>query len=423
MFRDARLAVLVTRVAAGATACALCAPGAAFASDVQLVSTTLAWTRPEWRAGDSRQQAALIQRLRLTGRDFDTPLAEDIGFELSAWGRAGFGGLDERLLGAADVEVANVRAMFLQKRLKLTVGRQEIVGGVARFTNMDGARVDADVWGGVSATVYGGLNVVPRFMEGKGDALVGSRVSWRRSWETELGASIIQVLDHGVPSRRDVGVDGRWAIRSDLFFDGALIWSLLENRIADGQLAAHVSLLRDVQLSADVRRTAPDLYLPRSSIFSVFADEERDAVGGSVSWQATQAVAVAADYHALSIAGQAGHDLAARTDWRPWRATSVGAQARVMAAPVNGYVQARAFARQGLGRGLAVTADVDGTWLTHPVNGERFALLGGATATYTIAPGWNAHLSGLVGTTPLYRAYSEVIARLSYDFTRDGGSK
>jgi hypothetical protein len=402
---------------------ALCAPRAASASDVQLVSTTLAWTRPEWRAGDSRQQAALIQRLRLTGRDFDTPLADDLGFELSAWGQAGFGGVDGGAPGAADVEIANVRALLLKKRLKLTLGRQVVVGGVARFTHLDGGRVDADVWGGLTATVYGGLNVVPRFMEGKGDAVVGSRVSWRRSWESELGASIIQVLDHGVPSRRDVGVDARWAIRSNLFLDGALIWSLLESRLADGQLAAHLSLSRSVQLSADVRRTAPDLYLPRSSIFSVFAEEERDSLGGSVTWQATSEVAVAADYHALSIVGQGGHDLAARVDWRPGRATSVGAQARWMEAPVNGYVQARAFARQGLWRGLVMVADVDGTWLTRPVNGERLALLASATATYPIASGWSAHLSGLVGTTPLYRTYFEVIARASYDFTWDGGTR
>ena len=94
-----------------------------------------------------------------------------------------------------------------------------------------------------------------------------------------------------------------------------------------------------------------------------------------------------------------------------------------MGAPVNGYLQARAFARHALWQGLVLTADVDGTWLAQPVNGERAAVLAGASATWALPAGWSVHLSGLVGTTPLYRVHSELIARVSYDFTLAGGAR
>jgi hypothetical protein len=394
-------------------------PGDLHASELDVAATTLSWTRPVWAAGDSYDRTFLIQRLSLSGRRFDLPLDGDLDFQISAWGRLGFG-LQPEPVGEADVEIAKVHARFLQRRLSITAGRQLVVGGAARILHLDGARADYQLANGLGLSAYGGLDVAPRFAEAQGDAAVGGRLYWRASWENELGVSAVQILDHGLVARRDAGIDGRWALTRQVWLDAALLWSLLESRLADGHLSATWSPWARLLASADVRRRAPDLYLSRTSIFSVFAEEERDAIGGMVAYDFTDRLGTAVDYHLLRIEGETGHDASARADWKVGPLSTVGLQARYLTIPANGYVQVRAWTRHALTRGLWVTANVDGTWLEEPVNGERRALVAGASVTWTVVNGLNAHLSGLVGSTPLFALQSEVIARLSYDLPSSG---
>ncbi len=64
-------------------------------------------------------------------------------------------------------------------------------------------------WRGLGITAYGGAPVTPRFATRQGDVAGGGRVFWRRSFDTEVGLSFIEVLDCGLVARQDIGADAR----------------------------------------------------------------------------------------------------------------------------------------------------------------------------------------------------------------------
>jgi hypothetical protein len=400
------------------TLCLACGP--AQAATVNLHTTTLLWGRPEWRGGEALEPAPLVVWMNLSAQEANLSVAEQLRFQLSAWGRA----LNYTTQGevAGDVDLAYLQAHALQRRLKVTLGRQVVAGGAARFTHMDGLHVEGRLTGSLGLSAYGGLHVTPRFASGRGDAVTGGRLFWRPSFTSELGASAIQVLDRGLIARRDVGVDARWALTSRVVLNASALYSVVEERLAEGELAANWQLLPTLLLAADVRRSAPDLYLPRSSLFSVFSSERREQVGASASWQPLEKLGVYGEYHVLRAEEGSGHDVGARATLRVARRSTLGAQARVLRLPSNGYRQGRFWAQHTLSPTLALSAELESTVFDEPVNGERRSLTASASANWGIAPGWKAQLSGVTGSTPFFASRYEFIARLSYDLALGGAT-
>jgi hypothetical protein len=392
----------------------------ASAATVRFNTTTMLWGRPEWRGGEAVNTLPLMVWMNLSAHEAHLAPAEQLRFQLAAWGRA----VSSASTGeaAADVDLAYLQGHFLQRRLKVTLGRQVVAGGAARFTQLDGLHMEGHLGGSVGLSVYGGLQALPRFTSGRGDAVTGARLFYRPSFGSEVGASFIQVLDRGLIARRDVGVDGRWALTSRLVLNASALFSEVERRLADGELAAQWQLLPTLLLSADVRRSAPDLYLPRSSLFSVFSSEQRDQVGGSALLQATSRLGLYGEYHALRTAEGQGYDAGARVRLRVGQRSSLGAQARLLHLASNGYRQGRLFAQHALSPTLALSAELEGTRFELPVNGERQSLTATASASWSPASGWRAQLSGMAGSTPFFVSRYELLARLSYDFSHFGGA-
>lgn len=386
------------------------------AETVDATARTFLRVRPDWAAGDARTGFQAIEYVGLRARGIDSPLTDDVRVQLSAWGS-----LDSlsRGVAAGDVDLAHVEALVLSRQLSLTLGRQLVTGGAARVLQLDGlaARLQSGKYG---LSLFGGVQSIPRFAAARGDATVGGRAFYRYSFETELGVSYFLLLDRGLVARSDAGLDLRYGVSSTVWLTLAGIFSALDARFSDADLALHWQATPDVELSVAGGRSAPDLYVPRSSIFSVFAEEQRDFVGVSAFWSATQRLSAFAEYLALFTDGGAGHDASARVTYRLARRSSLGLTARLLAIPESGYVEARAFVRHALSSAASLSAELDSVWLREAVNDARNALTARATGTYHLGGGFDAALSASVGQTPFYSARYELLARLGYTFDPGG---
>jgi len=81
-----------------------------------------------------------------------------------------------------------------------------------------------------------------------------------------------------VVSREDLGLDGRWVILPTLSATASGILSLRAAAFADADLTVTWQVLPTVELFVKAQHTSPDLYLPLTSIFSVFSNINNDGL-------------------------------------------------------------------------------------------------------------------------------------------------
>jgi len=393
---------------------------AAQATTANASSTTLFAARPEWRDGQSHTATPFLERVGFSTQGTDAAWFKDVRFNVLAWGLADPSVPSGERVFQGDVDLAYVQATMFSRRLSLRLGRQLVIGGAVRATSIDGLNTELMIWRGIGLSAYGGVPVVPRFAVARGDAIVGGRAFWRQSINTEMGVSFIELLDHGLTARQDLGVDARWAPSPVWAFNGSAIWSLVESRLAEGELTARWEPRLNIQVFAGYRHTAPDLFISRASIFSVFAEERRDEAGGGVSWKPERWVALYADAHVLWVDAGSGVDATGRATFTAGVST-IGGELRRFSEPTNGYTQARAWVVRPLSRTLSVTGDLSGFLFDHSINAVSGSLNATGSATYAFAPGWRAALSGIFGDTPFFTHSFQIIARLSYDFSTQLG--
>lgn len=388
-------------------------------ADVEATSTTVLTARPEIRAGQAYGALPLIELLGLSASGFDNPWVTDARVRVSAWGELRPSELPARGSASGDVDLAFAEGKLFEKRLRLTLGRQFVFGGGARSAHLDGASGEVRLSSGLGLLAYGGATVVPRFAVRRGDALAGARAFWSPSFDTELGVSFIQVLERGLSARQDLGVDGRWEPSRDLTVAGHALYSLAERRLAELDLGPRWQIGEGVEVSALYRRTSPDLFLPRSSIFSVFAEQSRDEAGAGILWHPRPRLGLYADWRAVWVGEGLGTDAGGQLTLGlgPLSRTRLSAQARVLQIPGSGYVRARATASHRLPSDLSLALDADWFLLDRPVNGERMSIAAAAVASWPFAPEWLAALSVGAGSTPTFQSRFEVLAKVGYRFS------
>jgi hypothetical protein len=248
----------------------------------------------------------------------------------------------------------------------------------------------------------------------------GGRLFWRPTVETEVGLSFAHVHDQGRAARQDLAADARYSPHPTLALTGFVLLSLLELRVAEAELGAGWQPRGWLDVRLDWHRTAPDLFLPRSSILSVFADESHDEAGASLWLRPLSRLRLTADYHAI-VSGSSdfvgtGHRGGARVSLAlgPALATSLGAEGRILHLPEKGYQQARLFLVHRFSPALLLSLDADAFHLEQALNGQTFSFTGAASVGWQFARGWSAALSGIADVTPFVERRFEAIARIAY---------
>lgn len=410
------IAGVSSRWAALALLSMLWAPLAA-AQVVDANSTTMLRLKPEWKAGETRTGFWGTEMVGLSVRQIELSGIDDLNIQLSAWGQ--LSSLKDTIYtgSTGDIDLLYIQGALFNRHLSLTLGRQLVSGGAARVLQLDGANATVFIGKGFGITGYAGAPTVSRFTYPVGEFAFGGRAFWRPSFGSEIGVSFLEILSGGALARQDLGLDGRWVILPNLSASASGIMSLQEQRFASADLQVHWQILPTFELFAKGEHTEADLFLPMTSIFSVFANNNRDSVGGGVFWQAAPRLGLYGEYNRLWVDGGHGDEAQLRATYKLARRSTVGADARFLFVPVNGVSDLRLWFSHALTERIRLSADVEGTLLKDAVNAKSQAILGTASATWAIGSGWNAMLSGSVGSTPFFQtAYSGTV-RIGYNFS------
>jgi len=296
--------------------------------------------------------------------------------------------------------------------------RLHTVAGVGRNLQFDGADLTA-MWRGLGGSAQAGVPVTPRFAASRGDAMVGGRLFFRPRFDSEAGLSILHVLDDGQIMRQELGADGRFAVAPRLALSGFWRYSIYDQRTAEADLAATGQFGSLLQVSADYRRTAPDLFLPRNSIFSVFSQETHDEVGGFFYLRPQRRLRLQGDYHVSVDADGTGQDASGKltaTVGQERRSTA-GLEGRRLDLPHGGYTLARAFALLPLAPEITATLDASAFLFDNALNGQTHSFVGAGTLAYELRRNWRAVATGIGSVTPFAERRFEGMVKLIYQLT------
>lgn len=394
--------------------------GAARADSVDAAITTLLTGHADPRDGQLHTIVPVYESLSVQAA-LQRRWADELKLNFSGWGAMILDiPRDQRWTG--DIDLGYLEGAFLRRRVQLRLGRQLVVGGAARVAQMDGLSVVLRGPGGVGLSAYGGLPVTPRFGMSRGDALVGGRAFYRLSPDAELGLSFHQLLGDGRIARQDLGLDLRLVPHRTLTASAYVLLSLAAHRVAE----ANVDLLwqprAELQLSADYRRTAPDLFLPLNSIFAVFSQETRDELGGTLYYRPLARLRFYGDYHAIlrDGGGPPGHRGGGKLSLYIGKKVehSLNGEVRALWQPQNGYVQARLYGITRPRPRLSATLGADLYFLDRAINGQDRSFTATGTLGYDFRNGFRMVLSGMADVTPFVERRFEFVARLAYNFTR-----
>lgn len=391
------------------------------AETVEATSTTLVTGRQDPRDGVVHTTIPVYELVSVRAGDFHLRGVDDLNVLVSGWGGLSLNEPIDGRRGLGDLDVAFAEAKVLRRRVALRLGRQLLMAGAGRNLAFDGLGVTVMPvrWAGLSAQA--GVPVTPRFAVDRGDTLVAGRAFVKPSFDTEAGLSFLQVMDDSQVARRDVAIDARVArVQSlPLSLSAFALVSLPERRLAEGNLAATWQLGRLFEVTGDYRRTAPDLFLPRNSIFSVFSQESRDEAGAYVYWKIVPRLKLQGDYHVVVDATGTGQDgsLKATGTLGADGRHAVGLESRKLALPHTGFTLARAFAILRVTPRLVGTADASAFFFDADVNGQRQSFVGAATLAYDFRPEWRALVTGIGSVTPFAERRFEGMAKIVYQLT------
>lgn len=410
-----------TRLGAAAIVAACVAmPTAARADVIEGTVTTVLTGRSDPRDGVIYSVVPVYQLLNFTLRDVNLPgndkIVSDLRLEVSAW----FGGLlgepygGQRFTG--DVNLAFAEAKFFRRKIELRLGRQMVVGGVARFSHIDGATLTFNVWRGLGLSVFGGVPVIPRFGLKVGDATAGTRLFYRVGYRTEVGASFVHLHDHGRAARQDIGIDARTQPHRAISLSGLVVFSLLEKQLAEADFGVTLQPWRFLTARVDYRHDVPSLWIPRSSIFAVFSDTTRDEVGGEVEIRWPRYLASRTDYHTVIDDNGVGHRAGTRLTITPTNdgRTQIGIEGRMLKRVGRGYFEGRAFAFHKILPTLLVSVDVDAYKFDQALNGRDYSVTGTASLAWEFARGFRAAASGAVIVSPFVDNGYDFMVKLAY---------
>jgi hypothetical protein len=270
----------------------------------------------------------------LGARHLDTAWAKNsLDVELSAWGNAWVLTPTYQQPWDGDLITAKVTQRFGPGRV--TLGRQIVTRGAARFAHFDGVSADVVSRSGFGAFAYAGLTVLPRWADRPGyyqlgsarDTLLdspavypkpdragfwlsGAQLSYTYGSLGGVGVSIHEQHEYTRLGRRDLGLDAHWS--PSRFFDlsGRGLLDLDGGRPADARVSLDLYPASALDISAAFRHVTPALLLSRQSVLAVFDTDPFDEVGGELRYRIGRAVVVDGDGY-LQLIG--GNDLGART--------------------------------------------------------------------------------------------------------------
>lgn len=407
--RDGRLGLLLL-------GCAVFYAPCASAALIQGTGTTMVVAGDVPIEGSLRRVAPVSELIWVRTRDFGHYGFDELAIEVQGWvlgqptNPPGFDAV------TGDVDVAYIDGALLDRRLRLRLGRQLILGGAARNLQMDGIDGRVRLGDHFEGAFYWGRAVRPRFQFKWADYVVGTRLVWREVAGTDFGVSFIRQQDDGQLARQDAGADLSYAVTDWLSVFGAVVVATTQERVSE--IDAHLDWHSwgAFQLLAGYQQTAPDLFLPLNSIMTVFAQEEERQFGGTFYYKPFWMLRTRGGFHYVMLDEGNGTRSELRADVyldEDYR-TRLGVGVMGLAIPTNQYLLPRLDASHRMTSRFTMSGNVEGYVLKDAINDRAYSITGLLAGTYDITDHWTGTLAAYGGTTPFIDKQWQVMAKVSY---------
>jgi hypothetical protein len=375
-------------------------------------------------------------------RALDTGLGDDtLDVELAAWSRFSFTDVELERRGDGDVQVASVR--FRDDRFSARVGRQQVVGGAARYSRFDGLLLGVTPGAGFDLEAYAGFTVLPRFdarpgyhhlgaaadsllrapdalpePERSGNWLAGGRFGFTSKPGT-VALSFHEQHETAGLARRSLGLDGRLDPLTDVSVGGNALLEVDARRLQDARVWLDTTPVAEADLSLEYLHAEPALFLSRQSVLSVFSTDAYDEAGVSATVRPARRLALEADgsvqFYDTDQRGARG-EIAARVEPGTGRRTLVRlAYARVLVID-NAYHSLRASLSRKLTPELTGTLEAYSYLYDEPIRERNTSEVYSGTLGYR-ALDWASILWGAsVAQSPYAQFDAQTLVRLELDY-------
>jgi len=395
--------------------------------------------------------APIHEALSVTAVGVDSFGQDDLDVQVAAYGQLWAGTPDDRPIATWDVSSA-----FLTQRfgdLALSLGRQPVAGGAARYRRLDGAVVRGSTPFGLTASAYGGLTVLPRWDQWYGYHHLGDAYeAWSSAPESivvpardenwmggaslgfadervgMVGVSYHHQAENQALNDESLGISMRLGNWSPIGLVADAIYSVVQRDWSDVRVQADWGLAKSarrnigVGLRGEFLHTLPAALLSQASIFSVFSFAEVTEAGGEVEVDLPRGVTVALGGSAqVYDEGSPGARLRASAQLLTGehQQTLLRLVASRVALEDNGYTQVRLAGRFPLGPRFTAYADVYQYFYDEPIRDHDSSTFATAHLGYAAAQTWNARVGGSVSQSPDAALDAQVLAQITVEWDRE----
>jgi hypothetical protein len=397
----------------------------ALAVTLTTTSTSMVAGRADPRDGNLHTVMPFLEMVSLRAYDFNSRSIANAEVVLSAWGSLVGGEPRDGKTGRGDLDLAYGEGSLFKYRLFVRVGRQFVVPGAASMLHLDGADASLKLIRNVGISGFAGSPVSPRFGGyDHGDFATGVRAFYRPSVETEVGLSYVFMYGHETILRRDLGFDARVKLLPQLSLQSYVRYAVTEQRMVDGNLALHGQILPNLEVGVGARRTAPDLFIPRYSIFSVFSQETRDEWGGFAYYRPVRWLDVNASFYQFNNETGLGYNATGRVtgDVGARGTRRFGVEGRRLSIPSDGfqaqrggYLMGRVFGVQRFSTKLSAMLDASYFHFDNALNGYPRSISASGSIGWDFLPSWRAVVTGVISETPFASHQIETLAKVVYN--------
>ena len=427
--------------------------------DMKLSSTTYArgYVRPG--SPDLSQHLAFYELVNLRARDLGL---RGLSLTTSAWGNVqALDLIDDRATGDVDILALEYSAPAdsILAGLMVTAGRQLVALGPSILEQLDGGTIAYRSAIGLDVALFGGAVTGVRFTRQPWPQLddddaygynwvLGGRLGYRFRDIVAIGASYRHKRFGDEVAFNEVG----WDLlvmpldSLELLSNGAV--ELTSGRLKEARAGLRFTILDDLEAGAGYRFVTPDLYIPRSSIFAVFSDQENQQAYVETFWSPLRWLDLAAEVDLRiygetctngTIGGEACDDnelevsaeLTGTLRLGPRRQRKLAVEVERVGAPDGGYTRVRAGASSPLFWRLSAMADLDVYMLdAHDHGGASgqahedtsYGIYGRAYLSMAILDGLSIMAGGGGMTSPQFTRAGSFMVRLRWDWEMGSAS-
>jgi len=395
--------------------------------------------------------APFHEAVSLAADRVDSPIGKDtLDLQFAAYGQVWAGQPEGLPLSTWDIASA-----FLTQRmgpLAVSLGRQPIVGGAARYRRLDGVTLRGKTEFGVYATAYGGLTVLPRWDQWYGthtlgdayeqwssapDSIItpvrsenwmgGMNVGWADERIGSLGVSFHHQAENQSIADQSMGVGLRLGSWSPVGLVADAIYSLAQASWSDVRLVADYALAKSEKrsvglgLRGELLHTLPSALLSQASVLSVFSFEQVTEAGGELDVQLPLGLRVGLgafgqDYGEGSPGARLRANVQLVTGER--EQTLLRLVLSRVALEANAYTQIRLAGRFPLWSRLTAYADVYQYFYDQPIKDHDTSTFAAAHLGYAAGKYWSARLGGSASQSPTAALDLQAMAQLTLEIDR-----